>query len=137
MAENVWDYFEERDRECKRLSLRPDADAFYEAEAGSDDKRGLMILRLDLSPRAFLAVKEEVVVREGGYIHRESYAYFLVIDGQEYAGWERDPSHDPAEHGHGPGHERVDTGRVTFKQAVELSWEILSKEEELTGGDLG
>lgn len=131
MAENVWDYFEERERECKRLSLSPDPEAAYVAELG--DKRGRLIVKLDLSPRAYLAVNEVVVADDRGFVHRESYAYFLIIDESEYAGWERDPSHDPPEHGHGPGHERIDVGRVTFKQAVEMSWEILSKEEDLTG----
>ena len=40
----------------------------------------------------------EVVVVEGENVHREKYAYYLVVDDEEIGGYERDPLHDPPEH---------------------------------------
>jgi hypothetical protein len=73
-----------------------------------------------------------------GSAHREEYGYFLIINGLEARGRERDPSRDPPEHGHGPGHAPETIGeRVTFKEFCEASWEILSQEEEFNGAKTG
>ena len=67
-------------------------------------------------------MSEKVVVR-GKRIHREEYAYFLVIDGTEIWGYERDPTHPVAVHGHeGSDHARTEAKRKTFKQVVDLAW---------------
>lgn len=127
----VWDYFHQKEAECRNYSLAPDG-PFNEMcmeEAGSEGKRGRIFGNFSLSDRAYLSVHEAIVV-EGEHVHRESYGYFLVIDGAEVWGYERDLRHDPAEHAHGQDHERLPAGRVTFKEVVEVAWQTSADWEE-------
>lgn len=137
---DVWEYFASRERECAELSLYTDGD-FSEtcaAEEGSDGRRGIIFGNFALTERAYLAVSESVVV-EGSGVHREEYSYYLVFDGMEMWGFDRDLSHNPVEHGHvGQDHTRVEAGRVTFREVVERAWDTVSEEEALApdGGAL-
>jgi hypothetical protein len=101
---DVWEYFQQKEAEHRDNSLVPDASSaeMFSEEEGSGGKRGRIFGRLVLSERAYLSVHEVVVV-ENEHVHRETYGYFLVIDGAEAWGYERDPTHDPPEHGHGEG----------------------------------
>ena len=132
MARNFREYCEERERECKRLSLHPEAEPAYAEEAGSEGKRGRLMMRLHLSERAFLDIAEVVVVRKNS-VHREEYAYYLIIDGQEYWSRDLDPIH--GYHGHTTGHKRVKASRISFKDAAKEAWKILGQEEDLTGSE--
>jgi hypothetical protein len=91
-----------------------------------------LLVRLHLSERAYLDVSETVTVRRNS-VHRDEYAYYLIIDGQEYWARDFDPIH--GYHGHTIGHERIEAGRITFKRAVEEAWKILGEEEELAQDD--
>ena len=72
-------------------------------EEGPDRRRGRMFGRVHLAEHVYLAIHEVVVV-VNDHVHREEYGYFLVIEGEEVWGEERDPTHDPAVHRHtGPG----------------------------------
>jgi hypothetical protein len=129
---DVWTYFEQRESECASLSLVPEG-RFAEMvreELGSDGMRGRLFGRFWLmdDPRAFLSVSELVIVTAENTIHREEYGYFLVIDGEEVSGWERDLSHDPPVHRHtGSGHVREDAEPIAFRTAVELAWEEVTR----------
>jgi hypothetical protein len=95
--------------------------------AGSGDSRGRILTTFHLTDDAYLAVSETVVV-QGRHIHREEYAYFLVIDGEEIWGEERDPTHDPPVHRHtGEGHDREDSVAVSFKEATEWAWDEVTR----------
>lgn len=107
------------------LAQDPNLPTAYAALEGSDDKRGRVFGRLILSDRAFISMAEVVVV-ENSHVHREEYAYYLIIDEAEVFARDRDPDHDPQEHGHGPGHIRVEAGSISFKAFVEEAWKILS-----------
>ena len=98
---DVYTYFHQRERECRELSLVPDIsfEEMFAEEAGSDGARGFMWGRLSLTGRAFLNVLETVIVVRSG-VHRERYSYYLIIDGLEVWGYDRDPDHSPAEHMH-------------------------------------
>lgn len=130
---DVYEYFHSRERECREHSLVPEMefpDIFAEEE-GSGGKRGIVYGRLNLTDKGYLRMFEVVVV-EGSGIHRERYSYYMVYDGDEKWGYDRDPGHDPADHGHeGTSHTRVNTGRVTFLDAVERAWETVTAEETL------
>jgi hypothetical protein len=130
---DVWEYFATRERECSELSLHPEC-SFAELcaeEKGSNGTRGMIFGKLTMTADAYLQISESVVVTGTG-VHREEYSYFLVYDGYEMWGYERDLSHEPAEHGHvGRGHERVPAGSVTFREAAEKAWETVSREEGL------
>lgn len=88
------------------------------------------MMALGLTERAYLSVSELVEV-QSDYVHRLEYAYYLIIDGQEYRAWDFDPIH--GYHGHSIGHERIEADRIPFKAAAEAAWEIVSQEEDLTG----
>jgi hypothetical protein len=129
---DVWTYFAQREQEAQELSLAPETDysAMVGALAGSDDKRGRIFGHFILTEDAYLQVSELVVV-EDDHVHREEYGYFLIIGGEEVFGFERDPTHDPPEHGHGLGHaQRREAGRTTFKAVVELAWEEVTRRSQ-------
>lgn len=127
---DVWGYLEDRRRELGQLSLAegPDYQLEIAEEEGSNGQRGRLLGRVWLNDEAFVEMHETVCV-EGEGIHREKYAYFLSIGNDEIGGYERHPTHDPAEHGHcsqHAGHAWVPAGRVTFKEAIKAAWDYLS-----------
>ncbi|MFI4991257.1 MAG: hypothetical protein ACHQHO_10155 [Solirubrobacterales bacterium] len=135
---DVYEYFQTREREFHDFSLVPDGDIsdMFAEEAGSDGERGIMFGRVTLDERTFLSFYESIVVVGTG-IHREEYSYYLIRDGLEVWGYDRDHSHNPEEHMHkGADHERHATGRVTFKEVVEKAWENVSREEELADAEV-
>jgi hypothetical protein len=120
---DVWTYFAQREKEIDDLSLIPRGH-FHEmcgADAGTNGQRGRIVGILDLNERAYIQIHEVIVVN-GNSIHREEYGYFFIVDDDEVWGFERDPSHDPAVHAHGRDHERLTSGTIAFKAAVERAW---------------
>ncbi len=132
---DVWEYFHQREAECRDLSLVPDG-SFAEmcsALDGSEGQGGIFFGRLILSERAFLNVFELVRVHGTG-VHRVRYSYYLIIDGTEVWGYDRDPDHDPPLHRHqGTAHTRYPCRRMTFREVAEQAWETASAEEGLQG----
>lgn len=129
--EDVWDYFERRDREVAAQSCAWDDDGTrYAEEHGSNGQRGRIWGRVLLSDHAFLQVNEAIKV-DGGYVRRVEYAYFLVYDGAELWGEERDPTHDPAVHCHDRHHNRFPSSVISFKDALTKAWKMAAAEEEL------
>lgn len=125
---DIWDYFERRERECDSQSLIPSETlpTQYLELKGSNGTMGRIIARLEMSERASIAVMERVQILDESHSHRLEYSYFLIFDGEEVYGRERDPTHDPAEHGHRRDHVRESAGRVTFTEFAETAWEIVS-----------
>jgi hypothetical protein len=121
---DVWTYFEQRERECDDMSVSAD-DLIFTEEEGSDGRRGRILGTIDFTDEIYLQVSESVVV-VGNHIRRIDYAYFVIVDGVEFWGFERDPSHDPAVHAHGAGHTRLPSGPMAFKRVVELAWHEVS-----------
>lgn len=127
---DVCTYFLQRASEVRGLSLGVDGDDpmnICAEEEGTDGQRGTVFGNLVLDEDAYLAVSEKVVVTAAGAIHREEYAYFLIVDGDEIWGYERDLSHDPAIHRHTRNHERVEGDVISFRAAAECAWATLSK----------
>jgi hypothetical protein len=114
VARSIAEYVEERERECKALSLHHSEEPTYAVEASSDGKRGRVVMVLGLTERATLAISELVEV-QSDYVHRLEYGYYLIIDGQEYCARDFDSFH--GYHGHTIGHERVEADRISFKAA--------------------
>lgn len=105
-------------------------DQTYWAELGSDEQRGRIFGRYVLTERAYLNVHELVEVVNGSYVHRLEYAYYLIVDGFEIWGFERDPNHEAEgllHHRHTENHDdRIACDRVTFKEVVEMAWTDVS-----------
>lgn len=129
-AGDVWEYFEQWEHFCTDNSLHPDTsfERMCSALAESEDKRGRIFGRLVISDRAFLSVSELVVI-ENDHAYRKEYSYYLIIEGLAVWGYDRDPTHDPPDHGHGEDHAWLDTGTVTFKQVVDHAWETVTERE--------
>jgi hypothetical protein len=101
----------------------------FAEERGSNGKRGRVLGHAYLAEDAYLEIHEVVVVQDS-HVHREEYGYFLVIEGVEIWGYERDPTHDPPVHRHTFGHsERIDSDPVSFKEVAALAWQELSRRE--------
>lgn len=81
-----------------------------------------------MDDRASIQVHEIVEV-QGESVHREKYAYFLVVDDEEIGGYERDPNHTPAEHRHCGQHQPGGKpySAVSFKDAVRDAWDWLAR----------
>ncbi len=82
---DVWEYFLQKQLEWAERGALPDRAPFEELE-GSDGKRGRVHCNLELTEYAYLRVLEHVVVKGTG-IHRELYAYSLIIDEAHAHGW--------------------------------------------------
>ena len=131
---DVWVYFEQKEKEYAELSLEPDRhmEQMFAAEAGSGDQQGRIFGNLFLENDAFLAVHEVVVV-DGNHVHRLEYSYFLVMDGREVWGYERDPTHDPPVHRHtGPDHVREGAEAISFNLRMSSSRRASSPRRGLT-----
>jgi hypothetical protein len=129
---DVWTYFQQREKECRELSLEPigDFNDMIAAEAGSAGRRGRIFGAFALTEDAYIQVSEVVVV-EDDHMHREEYGYFLIIDNNEVWGEERDLSHDPAVHRHiGPDHAREPSEPIAFRAAVERAWASVTEHYE-------
>jgi hypothetical protein len=113
------------------MSLFPDSGPgqMFTEEAGSSGKRGRIFGRVWLTETIYLAIHEVVVVVDG-HVHREEYGYYLIDNGEEVWGEERDLSHDPPVHRHTEGHIREDAEPITFKAVVEKAWDEVSRRKE-------
>lgn len=128
---DVWEYFQQRDRELAEQSAAWDHEPLYRAEEGSDGQRGRIFGRVALSESAYLQVHEVVEVAGSG-ITRLTYAYFLIYDGAEVWGYERDPLHDDMPvHRHDRDHGRHPTEPISFKDALTEAWKTVAAEEDL------
>lgn len=118
-------YGQERRRECAEMSL-DGSDIVAAAEAGNDP-RGRLLGAAYMDDNAYIQVHEIVVV-EGEHVHREKYAYYLVVDDQEIGGYERDPMHRVPEHRHCGEHQPGGAPHraVSFKEAAAEAWDWLS-----------
>jgi hypothetical protein len=126
---DIWEYFESKRREIAQASLTVDeAQLDFIALDGSNGQRGRVWGRIDFSERSFLQVSELVEVSGSG-IHRVEYAYYMVIDGIDIWGYERDLSHDPAVHKHDRDHNREPCEPISFRDALELAWKAVSEED--------
>lgn len=122
----LWEYCESRKDECQELGLDADWRLGEPDPSDPDHLCAMVDARIRLTDNAIVDVIERVVVRGGG-VHRERYAYFLAIDNEEVGGYERDPTHTPAEHRHcGKDHVREDHPAISFKEALMQAWEYVS-----------
>lgn len=130
---DVWEYFLQRDRELAEQSAAWENEAAaYTAEEGSHGQRGRMFGRVVLSESAYLQVHEVVEVAGSG-ITRLAYAYYLIYDGADIWGYERDPikHEDMPVHLHDRDHRRHPTEPISFKDALTEAWKTVAAEEEL------
>lgn len=102
------------------------------AAEGTDGQRGIFYGKLILTEHTFLNVFELVCVVGSG-VHRERYSYYLIVNGYEVWGYDRDPDHDPPLHRHrGRNHKRFPCRRMLFHEVVREAWEVASVEEDFS-----
>jgi hypothetical protein len=97
----------------------------YEVDENEKETgRGHLVARVTFPgfPDAFLHV-EDWLRPVGGHIERDSYAYDLIYQGARLDNWHR---HHGSQHRHDDEeHRKVPHPRVTLKQAIDRSLEIL------------
>jgi hypothetical protein len=120
----IYEYFHQKEREVSEVSLVPEINFWrmVSEQEGSNGKRGTVLGNFLLSERAYLAIYELVQVLNN-HATREAYAYYLIIDGEEIWGEERDPSHDPPVHRHTTGHRTLPSEPISLKSAASRAWD--------------
>ena len=123
---DIWDYFIRKESEFDEMSVDGNGVKFY-AEEGSNNRFGHMLGHVYLDDDVYLDVHERAEIVGRRAIHRTDYAYYLIIDGAEYWGYERDPTHNPAVHHHTYGHGTcVPSHAISFKGVCRLAWHEVS-----------
>ena len=119
----VSEFFHRRERECDECGVTPDGDYWQTmvAENVTDSDKGHIFGQFRLTPRAYLDVHEAIEM-DGHRGHRIRYAYFLVVDEEKTWGYERYPTHDPAEHWHDADHVSRPHPPISFKDACDKAW---------------
>lgn len=122
---DVWDYFE--DRRAELTGYAADELSF---EALPGDEEGRLHGDLTLADNAYLKVFQWAEVR-AGRLDVVEYAYWLIVDGAEVRGWDKDPKKHPDQpvHGHvrrGPDRElqRVPADEVSLVKVLDLAWDF-------------
>jgi hypothetical protein len=113
----VEDYGLEFEPGCEMVKLRTDP-----------EHRGRIRGRVGLTSRTFLAISEQIELRDGVPV-RLSYSYYLVIDGIDVWGHDNDPGHDPPIHRHGRQHERYPDHERMLREILEKGWETAGEED--------
>jgi hypothetical protein len=129
---DVWDYFEDQ-----RARLQGYEREELEFDAVPGDHAGRISGKLTLTDSAYLKVFEWVETHSGR-VEVVEYAYYLIVDGAEVQGWDKDPEGHPERpvHGHiGKDHERVEAPELSLDRALELAWEYCSWLAEQDFGD--
>jgi Family of unknown function (DUF6516) len=127
---DVWEYFVQKQVEWAERSVHPDREFPFEEEAGSNGQRGRIFCDLELTDDAYLAVQERIIVRGTG-VHREMYAYSLVVDSAHLYGWAREPDHDPPVHEHeGSDRTRKPAQPIALCDCIDEAWRMASEQAE-------
>lgn len=125
-------FIDTRERECIEVGVEP-AQSLWKmtaVEKASSPVRGRLVGHFTFPGfDAYLQVHElfEFVTEER--ITRLEFGYFLIVEGREVWGYERDPNHDPAEHFHdGTRHQPggMPHPAISFKEACQRGWDHLA-----------
>jgi len=83
--------------------------------------------RITINEQSYLRVSEVVETAENATVRKKA-SYYFVENKTERWGYDLDPSHEPAEHGHrGAEHERVEASCLTLARAIEAAWQMTSE----------
>lgn len=123
---DIWDYFDRVQRSCDNRSLNS-ADLECAALIGTTDRGrilgDLVFDQLEDVCNARLKVSEVIEIVDEREVVIHEYAYYLIVDGVEFWGWERDLSHDPPVHRHARDHaERLDAEPIELPAAIQMAW---------------
>ena len=130
---DIWEYFLQKETEFRSFSLTPANDRGYAgmffADSENEDRRGRILGGLDLTHPARIEISEQTEIIDASYAHRLSYSYYLVVDGAEVWGYDRDPTHPIPEHRHsGPEHGDGEAwDRVTFGEVAQEAWDYVTE----------
>jgi hypothetical protein len=91
-------------------------------------ERGRVEGRIVFSDRTFLEVRELVEIRPDGSPEHLRYAYYIVLDGIEFVGYDHAPDHPIPTHVHDRSHASYPDRLRSLKEVLETAWEISSDE---------
>ena len=121
---DITNYFWHRERDLIAGSVLEEIALGVAPDDQSGTLRAKANLRADTEVDAYLNVFERAALDENGQVELVKYSYYLVVNGAEARGWEKDPTHDPPVHGHvGPDHEWTEAPEVSLREAIDLAWD--------------
>jgi hypothetical protein len=92
-------------------------------------ERGRVEGRIVFTERTFLEVFELVELRPDGSPERLRYAYYIVLDGIQFVGYDHAPDHPIPTHVHDRKHKRYPDRLRSLKEVIEEAWEVSSDED--------
>ena len=132
------DYFDSIERLLSANGLVFEEGAIMLALAHPEKTRGRIEGRIVLSERTFLEVREQVEIRRDGSAERISYAYYVILDGAEFVGYDHAPDHPVPTHVHDRDHVSYPDRLRSLKEVIETAWDVSSDEDhwELAGPEI-
>jgi hypothetical protein len=92
-------------------------------------QRGRVEGRIVFSERTFLEVRELVEIRSDGSPERLRYAYYLILDGIQFVGYDHAPDHPIPTHVHDREHARFPDRLRSLNEVIDIAWEVSSDED--------
>jgi uncharacterized protein DUF6516 len=128
----IHDYFDRVHRVVADNSLQFEEGFEMLERTGSRGLAGRVRGRLVFTERTFLDVMERVEIR-GGEPVPLSYAYYLILDGEELWAHENDPTHPMPVHRHDSQHRRHPDEERTLSEVIAKAWDTVSDEDFWAG----
>jgi hypothetical protein len=104
----------------------------------ADGQQARIIGSIKISERTYLDISERVRREARRRVTRVRYSYYIVIDGEEFAGFDYDPDHpEPVHHRHTRGHAKAISDKErTLEEIIEMAWKVAEDEDFYAGGEL-
>jgi hypothetical protein len=123
------DYFDGIERLLAANRLAFEEGAIMLALDHPGKTRGRVEGRVVFSERTFLEVRELVEIRADGSPERLEYAYYLILDGEEFVGYDHAPDHPIPTHVHDREHASYPDRLRSLKEVVEIAWDVSDDED--------
>jgi len=118
---DISNYLSEREHKLsKTLGLPIDEMNF---ELALDGQSARMWGNITLTDEVSLSVRERIELVDGR-AHIVKYSYYIIVDGAEARGFDKEPTHNPPVHGHiGPNHAWTQAPEITLEAALDRCWD--------------
>jgi hypothetical protein len=123
------DYFDTVQRLLRTNGLAFEDGAIMLALAHPQKVRGRIEGRIVFSERTFMEIRELVEIGVDGSVERLSYAYYVILDGAEFVGYDHAPDHPIPTHVHDRDHSRYPDRTRSLKEVIEIAWDVSSDED--------
>ncbi len=92
---------------------------------------------VQVSNRLWLEIAERIELDHRGRPYRRTYSYYLVLDGEEFCGFDFDPDHPDPLHRHTRGHGRsIPDQERSLSEVLEMAWKVAEDEDFYAASEL-